>query len=836
VTFGDDDDAPADSTSLDDGVLRIEHPDGSLTIDLNPDVPKSDEGKDDFYANLAEKMEESDLAQIASDLLDGIQRDEQSRKEWLSTRAKGIALLGLNVNESAEEADAPIEGQCRIRHPLLLEATVRFQATARGELLPATGPVKVRNDQPPTPDMPPVPPASGPPMAPPPAPAPTPPMGPPGMAGAALPMPPQPPPTPAMGHNGGPPLHTPNESDELATALEKDMNHYLTVIATEYVPDTDRMLFYVGFGGDGFKKVYNCPLRQRPVSESVDAEDLIVSNAATDLQNCGRVTHQIKMRRSVLRRMQILGEYLDVDLQLPSPLPKTAVDQEKEAIAGQTSHVKRPEDEDYTVYECYCELDLAKFAPKDFKDKGLPLPYRVTLEKDSRKILSVKRNWKEDDDQCLPKQYFVQFPFIRGLGFYGYGFLHLLGNMTKTLTAAYREIIDAGMFASFPGFLHSKMAGRQLTNQFRVPPGGGVPVDIGGTDDIRKMIMPLPYKEAGPAFTAFIAHVEEAGSRLAQTADINVGEGKQDAPVGTTLALIEQATKTLDSAHKRLHAAQANEFQLLKERFREDPEAFWRHNKRPTLKWRKDQFIKALNDYDLVPVADPNNPTSLHRAAKAMAIKELQKTSPQLYDAMAVDKRIMRIMGVDPEGLFNATPAPPPPDPRFEAIKQKAQSTAQQVAAQQQAEMGRMQVQLAQLQDKASDRESREKIEQMKIMLEGIRLQEEKVIHQHEIVADHAKNMAGIQADHIKNTAEMQADQARAASELQMDRQARQHELVAGHIEKQNDLQSERQAHEQRMTHQQQVHEQKLQHERELNDAKVEHARKLATISKPTKE
>jgi len=323
------------------------------------------------------------------------------------------------------------------------------------------------------------------------------------------------PPPPMMGHNGGPNLM--EETDDLAMALEKDMNHYLTVTATEYVPDTDRMLFYIGFGGDGFKKVFNCPLRRRPVSESVDAEDLIVSDSATDLQNCGRVTHRIKMRKSVLRRMQIMGAYRDVPIGQPAPATPDPAKVRKMEIEGVTAHLN-PEDEDYTIYECYCELDLDKFAPKQFKGEGLPLPYRVTIEKDSRQILSIIRNWNEDDEQCLAKRFFVQSPFIRGLGFYGYGFIHLLGNITNTLTAGWRETIDGGMFANFPGFLFSKSVGRQLSNQIRVPPGGGVGIDLGAQQDIRSAVMPLPYKEPGPGFVSFLQHVAEEGQRLGATA------------------------------------------------------------------------------------------------------------------------------------------------------------------------------------------------------------------------------------------------------------------------------------------------------------------------------
>jgi len=272
---------------LEGGALHIDNADGTTTIDFNPSANDIEDQPEDkgHTANLAKKMSDDRLSNIASDLLEGVDRDEQSRKDWLNTRALGITLLGLQLEKPRSDtgaASAPLEGMSTVRHPLLLKATIEFQATARAELLPASGPVKVRNDSTAKP------------------------------ASATTPQAVNDPnnPTPTL-----PPDVSP---DELAQALERDLNHYLTVIATEYVPDTDRMLFSIGFGGDGFKKVYNCPLRNRPVSESIDAEDLIVSNAATDLSNCGRVTHRMRMKKSTLRRLQIMGAYRDIDLAPPS--------------------------------------------------------------------------------------------------------------------------------------------------------------------------------------------------------------------------------------------------------------------------------------------------------------------------------------------------------------------------------------------------------------------------------------------------------------------------------------------------------------------------------------
>ncbi len=811
--------------SLHDGALKIDHGDGSLTIDFDPDLSDpEEEGSSDFYANLANKMDESELREIANDLLDGIKRDEDSRKEWMSTRARGITLLGLTLEDpssSASESTAPLEGMSRVHHPLLLEATVRFQATARAELLPAAGPVKVRNDSTmgPTPAKP-----MAAPMASPPSPELNLGMVPPGMAPPGA--------TPGIGHNNPPQ----DSDDDLAEAMEKDFNHFLTVTATEYVPDTDRMLFGIGFGGDGFKKVFNCPLRRRPVSESVDPEDLIVSNSATALANCGRVTHRIKMRKSVLRRMQLLKAYRDVDIQLPDNVQQTEVDVKKDQVQGQQTRMIRREDMDYTIYETYCELDLDEFAPKKLRGEGLPLPYRVTIERDSRQVLSVIRNWEEDDDQAMPKQYFVQFPFIRGLGFYGLGFIHLLGNTTVALTALWREIIDAGSFANFPGFIYLKSLGRQLTNIFRVPPGGGVPMDAPPGSRIQDAIMPIPYKEPGAAFTGFTQHMEEMAGRLAMTGNIDVGEGKQDAPVGTTLALIEQATKIIDSAHKRLHASQAEEFALLKQRFKEDPEAFWRHNKQPSKPWKKEQFLQALSKNDLVPVADPNNPTSLHRIAKANLLKQLQGSSPQLYNPMAVEQRVLRIAGVDAEGLFNETPAPDKPDPRLVAIESKAKASQAQVELGQMQEKMRMMVETLKMSDRAQDRQSRERIETMKQKLEETRLTIEQVKASDEWNQENAKRLQEMVNEQMSHARELEAEHLRSSHERFIEGQKHSQDLTHEGQKHQQKTAHESHLHEQKMEHDRQMREQKLEHDRQMHEAKLAQAKALARVHKPAKD
>lgn len=865
------------STTIENGVGKTENPDGSVVIDFSPKTKANKSG--DWFANLATEIDEGELSRIATELLEGITMDDLSRRDWLDTRARGIGLLGLKLNEPKAEANA--EGVSTVQHPLLLEATLRFQANARGELLPAAGPVKVRNDAPMAPKIPPPPPMppqlghnGGPPMdgsgagdasagfvnsgaAPGGGTLPSPP------AATPSPMPPMPngggvqagPPAINSGVGpspaGGPPANLPSPStglmappkpimpggmssasDELAEALETDMNHWLTAVATEYYPDTDRMLFWVGCGGQGIKKVYNCPIRQRPVSESIDAEDLIVSNAEVNLENCGRITHRIYMSPSRLKRMQLVGAYRDVELPVNQLNLPDAVKEKKQEIQGITpTNTQRPQDTNYEIYECYCELDIAGYEhKKSGKETGLQLPYIVTIHKESRTVLSLRRNWRKDDKMCLAKEFFVDFAFVRALGFYGIGLIHILGNTTSALTAAWRIQLDAGMFSSFPGFIYAKQFGRQLTNQFRVPPGGGVPLDTGGLP-ISQAVMALPYKEPGSAFMQLTQNIEQLGQRVGGTAEMSIGEGKQDAPVGTTLALIEQATKTMDAVHKRLTSAQGKEFQLLKERFKEDPEAFWRHNKK-TYPWVKEQFLAALEDNNLVPVADPNNPTSMHRIAKAVVIKTLQQGAPDLYDPIAVDTRIMRISGIDPEGLFRQTPAAPPPNPSLIAAQAKQAANQQQAQVQQMQLMMKMEIQKMQSGDKAADRASREKVESMKIILERLKIQEEQLIHGKEVQQDAQNEAMKMLLDHHRQQQETQSNIASQAQQTNADialqhhkHQAEQQLKFGGMV---MDANHDRQKHEHDLALQQDKHEREMAQKEELADLDLKHKHAMA--------
>ena len=639
-------DGPKQDVDQHGNIMSIELPDGSITFSLDGSPIEKAEGRQTkWFDNLVEEIDQAELSMIAHNLMKGVQDDLDSRKEWIEDRAQGIKLLGLKIEIPglAGAADgAPVEGMSRVRHPLLLEAVLRFQANARSELLPTDGPVKIRED------------------------------------------------------NNNANL----QSDQLANDLENDLNHYLTSTAKEYYPDTDRMLLMLGFGGTAFKKVYYCPLRNRPVSESIDADDLIVNNSATDLSNAKRITHRIYMKSSTVKRMQILGVYRDIDLSDPKMIKWDAAQREKMAQQGIASESYNPSDRDREIYEIYCELDIKGFEhTKRGKQTGLDIPYRVTIDASTHEILSIVRNYDEDTkDLPEARSNFVKYTFVPGMGFYDLGLLHILGNTTNALTAAWREMLDAGMYANFPGFLYADTGARQNTNIFRVPPGGGALVKTGGMP-ISQAVMPLPYKDVGAGLMSLVENINQTGMRVGGTAEQAVGEGKQDAPVGTTIALIDQATKVLNSVHKRMHAAQSEEFALLVRCFRENPDSFWQQNKRPARKWDEETFLRALDQVDLVPQADPNTASQTQRLMKVVALKQIQAQNPSMYDPIAIDTAALQAVGwSNPEQFMIPASAQGTPPPE-------------------------MQQKMAELQIKKQDSDTKAKLAQGKMGLDQAKIQ-----------------------------------------------------------------------------------------------------------------
>lgn len=612
-------------------LLKIQHGDGSLTINMDgkplASAPKS--GPTAWFDNLADEIADGELHRIADDLLRGIEDDLTSSQEWRQEREQGIKLLGLKIEVPGLQgaADgAPVEGMSRVRHPLLQGAVLDFQANARSELLPTDGPVKIRDDA----------------------------------------------------------TESTDSQDRLSNALEKDLNHYLTVTASEYYPDTDRMLFMLGFGGTAFKKVYFCPLRNRPVSETVDADDLIVNNAATDLRNAKRITHRSMMPPSTVKRLQILGVYRDVELSTPIEPKIDPVKEEKKSQQGVKQSSMRPEDRYREIYECYCELDVTGFEHEwKGKPSGLEIPYRVTIDVSSKQILSIVRNYDEDQQE-LPeaKVNFAKYTFVPGMGFYDIGLLHILGNTTNAVTAAWREMLDMGMFANFPGFLMADTGARQNTNIFRVPPGGAALVKTGALP-LNQAIMPLPYTAQGMApLGALVDSMVQTGKQAAGAAQPQVGEGTRDMPVGTMLAMLDQAAKLQNAVHKRMHAAQCEEFRLLVECFKEHPESFWQRNNRSAYPWDQETFLRALEDNEITPQADPNTSSMTQRLLKIAALLSLYQMFPNIFDPIKLATMAVQdgIGYSNPQQFFAPPEAmgAPPPDQQQKTADAQAKTTDSQ--------------------------------------------------------------------------------------------------------------------------------------------------------------
>jgi hypothetical protein len=606
------------STRMVDGNLEIDTPDGGVVIQFNPQQNQSstEEKPDNFYRNLASDIDAGELMKIAAELHEAVQADDASRQESLSNRENGIGMLGLKLEEpKSGDGQTQMDGMSVVTNPLLLEAVLKDWANAQSEFLPADGPCKVEDF-----------------------------------------------------------ATAPDQSqDDLADAFERDMNFYLTSIDTSYGPETSHMLLWGrGFGGCGIKKIYMDPFKKRPTTVEVDVKDFIVSDATKDLKSCGRITHQIKMRQSVMKRMMMRGHYIDVSLTPPTPTPN-AVDEKIADIQGVSNSKARPEDQPYTLWETQCELDLDQFAPKEYKGKGIELPYLVTMDKDTMQILAIRRDWKpeDEDEECERKRMYVKYPYVPGPGFYGTGLLNILGNSTAAMTAAWRICLDSGMLATFPGFLVAKLAGRQNTSDLVVSPATGTPIETNGMP-IGDVVAQLPYRAAGAEMMQLMQQITEQSKSAGASVDVPIGEGTANIPVGTMLAHIEMATKLMAATHKLGHMAQDEELSLIADLFRENPSAFWKGNKQAKGFWDEQKFIEALDTYTLKPRSDPNIPSHIHRVMRAVALTELQ-AGPlgALMDPMETLKRVLSAMREDPKGLVKAPP-PPSTQPSPEEITAQA--------------------------------------------------------------------------------------------------------------------------------------------------------------------
>lgn len=667
--------------------------------DIDP-ATDEDIGDPDFDGNLALDIDPFSLSRIASQLLDGIQADLDSRKDWEKIAEKAIEFLGLIFEEASGEVSTS-GSVSKVWHTLMLEASINFWANAYAEFLPTDGPVKVRDDN------------------------------------------------ATIGHNGGPPLD-PVPRDERAEQFETIFNHYLTTIDRQYYRDFSRMLWALGPIGTQFRKVYFNPLRKMVVSEWVKAENLIVSNEAADLMTAGRVTEKIMTRNADVRRLQYMGWWRDVTLGTPQDTP-TQIDR----VVGQVEGIKPgpdlPADYRHTIYECRCDLDL----PGLEHPHGLPLPYKVTIDKDSSQILDIRRNWKEGDEDYKARQSYVMFGMVPGFGFYYLGFAHILGNTERALTALERLQIDAGMYSIFPGFVHAKGTIRADTTVFRLPPGGSLEINLDLKQRLQDVLMAIPYKELSPTVMALTEKLEQNGRKLSATVEMPVGEGKADIPVGTMIAIIEEGTKVMAAVHKGLHQSRTEELELMRDLFAEQPELLTRYTKNP--QDRLDEAID-LKDFDLVPASDPNTPSHIHRVMRAIALGQISQMFPDRVNRDKVLETLLQTIRVDDPASF-ILPAPTgaqPPNPQAIAAQAKVQTT--QIQAQSKA-----QEVAARVQDAAQDRASKERVaaageetERMKVAAD---LQGD-VTKLHDSAAERAQDAQMQREGHAQDAGMQRADHA----------------------------------------------------------------------------
>ena len=587
-------------TDASEGIEISEAEDGGVIVDFDPSqMMMVDEN--DFYRNLAEEMDDGDLAIISNELLSEYEANRSSRSDWEDSYSKGLELLGYTY----EDRTMPFRGATGVTHPLLAEAATQFQAQAFNELLPPGGPVR----------------------------------------------------TAVMGE-------LTREKQAQAERVKEFMNYYITNVMEDYTPEFDQMLFYLPLAGSTFKKVYFDETIDRAVSKFVPAEDLVVPYTATDLDTCPNVTQVVKMPLNDVRKRQVTGFYRDIQV-LPSQGEEaTDIAQAMEKIEGVQPNMI---DYDCTLLECHVDLDLPGFEEmgEDGEPTGIKIPYVVTISEDNGQVLSVRRNYNEEDELKRKIQYFVHYKFLPGFGFYGLGLIHTIGGLSRTATAALRQLIDAGTFSNLPaGFKARGM--RIRDDEEPLQPGEFRDVDAPG-GAIRDSLLPLPFK--GPDQTLFnlLGFVVEAGRRFATITDLKVGAGNQGAAVGTTVAMLEQGSRVMSAVHKRLHYAMKKEFKMLSRVMSEYlPQEY------PFSVEGGDSSIMAADfddRVDVIPVSNPNVFSQAQRIALAQSQLQIAQQAPQMHDLHEAYRRVYEALGVrdiDKILLPQSSDEPEPKDPAQE--------------------------------------------------------------------------------------------------------------------------------------------------------------------------
>jgi chaperonin GroES len=479
--------------------IEIEDPEevnikmGGLEIEIEP----AKETDEDFNANLAEHIDDSELASLVEELISDFDEDIASRKDWIQTYVDGLELLGLKIEERAE----PWEGACGVFHPLLSEALVKFQAETMMSTFPASGPVKTQ------------------------------------IIGKETP-----------------------EKKDAAQRVQEDMNYQLMDVMKEYRPEHERMLWGLGLSGNAFKKVYFDPSLDRQVSVFIPAEDIVVPYGASDLESAERVTHVMRKTENELRRLQVSGFYRDIDIGTPN----NTLDEIEKKIAEKLGF-RASTDTRYKILEMHVEIDLVGYEHRDENNEltGIALPYVVTVEKGSNQVLAIRRNWEPDDDTYAKRQHFVHYGYVPGFGFYYFGLIHLVGAFAKSGTSIIRQLVDAGTLANLPGGFKARGL-RVKGDDTPIAPGEFRDVDV-PSGSIKDNLMALPYKEPSQTLFQLFQTIIEEGRRFANTADLQISDMSAQAPVGTTLAILERTLKTMSAVQARVHYSMKQELGLLKQ-------------------------------------------------------------------------------------------------------------------------------------------------------------------------------------------------------------------------------------------------------------------------------
>jgi hypothetical protein len=572
----------------------------------------------EFYSNLAEVLDDNELSRISSDLLALFEADRSSRGDWEEMYSSGLELLGLKI----EDRTRPFRGAAGTVHPMLTEAIVQFQSQAFKELMPAGGPVRTQT-----------------------------------LGKETL------------------------DKTQQASRVQDFMNYQITTVMKEYTPEFDQLLFYTGYGGSTFKKVYYDEQLGRMVSRLVLPDDLYIPyNGSSVISECPRITQRIAMDTNEFKKRAFAGEYLDVDID-PQNTP-TGGNRIQSAINQVVGISEGGEPEEIFLLEFCVDLNLYGFEDmdEDEEETGIKLPYVVTIVEDSGKVVGVRRNWLEDDELKKRREFFVHYVLVEGPGAYGLGFVHLIGGLSKTATMALRQLLDAGTLSNLPAGFKAKGA-RIADDDQPIQPGEWRDIDAGG-GELSASLLPLPYKEPSQTLFTLMGFAVDAGKRLASTADMQVGDGNQQAAVGTTLALLERGSMVMSAIHKRLYYAQTQEFEMLADGFGEYLPDEYPYDvpgaSRSIKKCDFDHMIAVL------PIADPNVFSAAQRITLAQTQLQLAQSAPQMHNMYEAYYRVYQAMNVrDIDGILKVQTNQMPKDPASENIEVADGKTLQAFAGQQ---------------------------------------------------------------------------------------------------------------------------------------------------------